>query len=70
MGDLEGDYATNYEMCLFLVNGRKILNGNRLSSVWDISKDNGDAYIHPTQKPIELFEIPILQSSNIKEKHS
>ena len=67
MGDLEGDYATNYEMCLFLVNGRKILNGNRLSSVWDISKDNGDAYIHPTQKPIELFEIPILQSSNIKE---
>lgn len=67
MGDLEGDYGTNYEMCLFLVKGRKILNGKRLPSVWNILKDNGDSYIHPTQKPIELFKIPIKKSSNINE---
>lgn len=64
MGDLEGDYIVNYEMCLFCHYGRKKLNGKRETAVWDISRDSGADYLHPTQKPVSLSFKGIQKSSD------
>ena len=64
MGDLEGDYIVNYEMALFCHYGRKTLNGKRESAVWDLTRDSGIDYQHPTQKPISLAEKAIVNSSD------
>jgi DNA modification methylase len=56
MGDLKAEYGHNYEMCLYLVNGRSEFIGNRPKAVWEITVDNPEKYIHPTQKPVELCE--------------
>ena len=64
IGDLAGDYARNYELCLFCQNGRRELNGSRDGGVWDISKDAGSDYVHPTQKPTKLAVYAIGKSSN------
>jgi DNA modification methylase len=60
IGDLKGNYATDYEMCLFCVNGRVHFRGKRGMAVWRVSKDNVMDYKHPTQKPVELAETAIL----------
>ena len=67
MGDLEGDYIVNYEMALFCHYGRKVLNGKRESAVWDLTRDSGIDYQHPTQKPISLAEKAINNSSKIND---
>lgn len=54
IGDLEHTFGTDYELALVSNNGCKII-GKRIGSVWDISKDNVNNYLHATQKPIELF---------------
>ena len=64
MGDLEGDYIVNYEMALFCHYGRKTLNGKRESAVWDLTRDSGIDYQHPTQKPVSLAEKAIINSSD------
>jgi DNA modification methylase len=64
MGDLSGDYVVNYEMALFCHYGRKTLNGKRESAVWDLTRDSGLDYQHPTQKPISLSEKAIINSSD------
>jgi DNA modification methylase len=63
MGDLTGDYVVNYEMSLFCHYGRKTLNGKRESAVWELTRDSGIEYEHPTQKPITLAEKAINNSS-------
>ena len=63
MGDLTGDYVVNYEMSLFCHYGRKTLNGKRESAVWELTRDSGIDYEHPTQKPIILAEKAINNSS-------
>ena len=63
MGDLLGDYITNYELCIFCQHGRKELYGKRESAIWDIVRDIGNEYKHPTQKPIELAEKAINKST-------
>jgi site-specific DNA-methyltransferase (adenine-specific) len=62
IGDLAGDYARNYEFCLFCQNGRRELNGSRDGGVWEIGKDSGSDYVHPTQKPVELSSFGIEKS--------
>jgi DNA modification methylase len=64
IGDLKGDYARNYELCLFCQYGRRELNGKRDGGVWEIGKDSGSSYQHPTQKPIKLSSYGIQKSSN------
>ena len=64
IGDLSGDYARNYELCLFCQNGRRELNGKRDGGVWEIGKDHGAEYVHPTQKPVELSAFGISKSSD------
>jgi DNA modification methylase len=64
IGDLAGDYARNYELCLFCQNGRRELNGKRDGGVWEIGKDHGADYVHPTQKPLALAVYAMGKSSN------
>lgn len=64
IGDLAGDYARNYELCLFCQNGRRELNGSRDGGVWEIGKDAGSDYVHPTQKPTKLSAYAMSKSSN------
>jgi DNA modification methylase len=54
IGDLNGNYATDYELCLFGVKGRPKFRGKRGMAVWVVAKDSVMDYEHPTQKPVEL----------------
>ena len=56
MGDLEGQYALDYEMALFCAKGSPKFQGKRGMAVWDIAKDRASEYVHPTQKPVALAE--------------
>lgn len=67
IGDLKGDYARNYELCLFCQYGRKELIGSRDGAVWEIGKDAGANYIHPTQKPVSLAGYALEKSSKQNE---
>lgn len=63
MGDLEGAFAVDFEICIYAVKGRHILNSPRSGAVWKLRKDAGAEYVHPTQKPMSAMEMPILKSS-------
>ena len=61
-GDLEGDYGNKTEFVLFAHKGRKPLNGKRDTNVLEFSRVATD--IHPTQKPVDMFEYLVGKSSN------
>lgn len=63
MGDLEWDYAPKYEFCIFCSNWEKKLNGSRDPNIMKFSKTWND--LHPTQKPVDMFEYLILKSSEV-----
>jgi len=67
IGDLEHTFSTDYEMILVASQGEK-LTGKRIGSVWDIKKDSGLNYLHPTQKPIELPALAIKSTTNERDK--
>lgn len=56
MGDLEGQYALDYEIALFCAKGAPKFRGKRGMAVWQIGKDAATGYVHPTQKPTALAE--------------
>lgn len=58
------NYRPKYEMCMFDGNIDKEINNE--CDIWNISKDNGDNYIHPTQKPIECFKRGLKNHTDIK----
>lgn len=58
IGDLKKTFATDFEVALVYNRGAEI-KGKRLGSVWSIGKDNANKYLHPTQKPVELFALGI-----------
>lgn len=65
MGDLRTDYGCGYEFICFCTNTKekmKSLNGTRDNNIVKIPNCIND--IHPTQKPIQLFEYLINKSSN------
>ena len=53
IGDLKHTFSTDYEVILVSNNGAEVQT-KRIGSVWDIGKDNGNEYKHPTQKPVAL----------------
>jgi DNA modification methylase len=62
-------YRTQYEMILFGVFGEKLKIWNAESNerdVWQCSRDSVASYAHPTQKPVELSERAIANSSKPK----
>ncbi len=58
LGDLKATYSTDHEIAL-VFNRKSFLTGKRLGSVWEVSKDSVNKYLHPTQKPVELAEMAI-----------
>lgn len=62
MGDLEGDYAPQYELILFCTKGRKLLNGGRDSNILKSKKTGNN--LHPTEKPVDLISFLMEKSSN------
>jgi DNA modification methylase len=64
MGDLNGQYALDYEIALFCTKGSPKFRGKRGMAVWEIGKDSASSYVHPTQKPTALAERAIEDFSN------
>lgn len=63
-GDLKGSYAPKHEFILFGHKGRVLLREKRIPDVIDCGKISGKKLTHPTEKPQELLEIFIRQSSD------
>ncbi len=64
MGDLDGGYMPNYELCLFGHKGRRKLKGKRIADVITVQKVGPSKQVHATEKPVPLIEKMILASSN------
>ena len=62
MGDLKGSYAPKYEMIIFAHKGRKLLNGFRYADIIKASRTGNKN--HPTEKPVDLLETYIKNSSD------
>ena len=67
MGDLEGQYALDYEMALFCVKGSPKFQGKRGMAVWEIGKDKATDYVHPTQKPVALAEQALTDFTKLRQ---
>lgn len=65
MGDLTGQYAPKYEMCIFAQKGRREIIGSRDADIIKAMRTNND--LHPTQKPVEIMEYFIRHSANEQE---
>ena len=65
MGDLKGSYAPKYEMIIFAHKGRKLLNGFRYADIIKASRTGNKN--HPTEKPVDLLETFIKNSSGENE---
>lgn len=63
MGNLDGNWGHNHELIIYAKKGNRKLN-RRLSSVIRMPKTPPGQIIHPTQKPVELMEILIAQSTD------
>jgi DNA modification methylase len=55
LGDLKGTFLTDHEIALVFNRGAE-LTGKRIGSVWEITRDSANSYVHPTQKPVALAE--------------
>lgn len=55
IGDLKHTFASDYETALVWHRGAELV-GKRIGSVWKITKDNANDYVHPTQKPVALAQ--------------
>ena len=62
MGDLKKTFLSDYEIAL-VYNRDNEITGKRLGSVWEVDKDKSTEYKHPTQKPVELSETAIKNTS-------
>ena len=62
MGDLTHTFATDYEIILCSNNGADIQT-KRIGSCWRFNRDDVNAYVHPTQKPIELSACAITHTT-------
>ena len=63
IGDLKHTFSTDYEIILCSNNNQEI-TGKRIGSVWNISKDNANDYVHATQKPVEVSATAIQNTTN------
>lgn len=61
MGDLEGDYAPQYEFIIYARKGNLKLNDGRSSNILPFSR-TGNIH-HPTEKPLDLFSFLIRKST-------
>lgn len=55
MGDLKGNFAPQYDTCIFAVKGRYVLPGKRPTDVIRCKRVNGAELVHPNEKPAALM---------------
>ena len=65
MGDLKGSYAPKHEFILYGHKGRRLRNGFRYADI--IKANRTGNKLHPTQKPVDLLEVFIKQSTDNDE---
>ena len=66
MGDLKGDYAPKYEMIVYCHKGRReLLGGFRYPNIFKFDRTKNE--LHPTQKPVDLLEFLIKNSTQENE---
>ena len=63
MGDLVGSYAPSYEMIIVAARGRNSLKNGRGRDVIQVAPHRSNM-LHPAQKPVELLEQLIKDSTN------
>jgi len=64
-GDLKGAYAPKYEMIVYAVKWRHILNWKRHPDILMYKKVPSKKLKHPTQKPVDLLRFLIEKSSKV-----
>jgi DNA modification methylase len=62
MGDLQGAYASRYEMILFYHRGKPYLRDERPVDIWDYPRIPPKN--HPTEKPVNMVEFALVHSSD------
>lgn len=63
-GDLKGAYAPKHEFILFGHKGRTLFREKRVPDVMDFAKIPSKRLTHPTEKPTELLDVFIRNSSD------
>ncbi len=56
IGDLEHSLSTDYEIAIIGHKGRRKINGKRIGSVWQFPKVDPVKMVHPTEKPLGIFQ--------------
>ena len=64
VGDLEGDFGNQYELCAFMPKNDFKLRSKRFSNVWNFKRIDGTKSLHPTQKPTDLIRRLVKCGSN------
>lgn len=64
-GDLKGAYAPKHEFILFGHKGRTLFREKRVPDVMDFAKIPSKHLAHPTEKPTELLDVFIRNSSDV-----
>lgn len=63
-GDLKGAYAPKHEFVLYGHKGRSLFREKRIPDVIDCAKIASPKLTHPTEKPLELLDIFVRNSSD------
>lgn len=63
-GDLVAQYGKGYEFIFYVNKGRCPIRGSRISDVWKNNRVAGSQLIYQNQKPVELIEKCIVNSSD------
>ena len=63
-GDLKAQFGKKYEMLILANKGRRVINGERLTDVWEYNRISGKKQLHQNEKPVHLLERCILKHSN------
>lgn len=69
-GDLEAQFAKQYEFIILANKGRKVFNQDkkRITDVWKFNRVAGDLLVHQNQKPVDLIERCIEYHSKEQDK--
>lgn len=64
MGDLDGNYAEQYEMAIFATKGNRKLNGRRDTNILHYDRVANGSLLHSCEKPVDMLRFLISKSSN------
>lgn len=67
MGDLDGNYAEQYEMVIFATKGNRKLNGGRDTNILHFDRVANSSLLHSCEKPVDLLSFLIEKSTDSGE---